>query len=127
MTRATDSPERQALPVDLAALVSAATLGGPQWGHEMEDLDFTLLVWKHGEGVAPHVNDEVDVAMIVLDGEGELTVDGQTTSLRAGLAVPIPKGTERAVRATGERLAYLNVHKRRRRLMPLPGGRPPRG
>jgi len=114
------------LPTSRASLIGLQTAhahSGPQLGHESEDLNVTLLSWKAGEGVAPHVNEEVDVVLITVDGEGEATVDGQAFSLRVGQALLIPKGCERAIRCTGERFSYLSVHRRRRGLMPTLGGK----
>jgi mannose-6-phosphate isomerase-like protein (cupin superfamily) len=107
-----------ALKVDLLAMAEGLAAGGPAWGHESEDLDCTLLHWEQGRGVAEHVNDEVDVVMVVLEGEGEVTVDGIARGLRPGHALMIPKGLRRSVSATSDHLTYLNVHKRRRKLMP---------
>jgi quercetin dioxygenase-like cupin family protein len=94
------------------------THSGPQLGHESEDLNLTLLSWKAGQGVEPHVNSEVDVVVTVVGGEGEVTVDGEKFELRVGQALLIPKGCERAIRCTGETFSYLSVHKRRRGLFP---------
>ena len=91
-------------------------------GHESEDLNLTVLSWKAGEGVAPHVNEEVDVVLIVVDGEGEISVGEQVLALRVGQALLIPKGSQRAIRCVGERFSYLSVHRRRRGLMPTIGG-----
>ncbi len=106
----------------LIDLQAAHAHSGPQLGHESEDLNVTLLAWKAGEGVAPHINEEVDVVLIIVSGEGEVVVDGQTFTLSVGQALLIPKGRERAIRCTGEWLSYLSVHKRRRGLMPMLGG-----
>lgn len=114
------------LNLSLATLIdlhSAQPHSGPQLGHESEDLNLTLLSWKAGEGVAPHVNEEVDVVLIVVDGEGEVSVGVEAFTLRAGAALLIPKGCERAIRCTSERFSYLSVHRRRRGLMPTLGGK----
>lgn len=91
---------------------------GPLFGGESEDLDFTLLRWNAGEGVAEHINSEVDVIMVVLQGSGTLWIDENETSLGAGHAVMIPKNTKRRMQAGSQGIRYLNVHKRRKRLMP---------
>ena len=100
-------------------------LTGPIWGTETEDLDCTVLQWPVGHEIARHVNEEVDVVMTVLQGTGQLEVDDAKTLLKPGLVVVIPKGTARRIKAETEPLVYLNVHKRRKRLMPT-GSRPPR-
>jgi quercetin dioxygenase-like cupin family protein len=108
-----EEPKASALLVDLAALSEVATGAGPQWGHASDDLNMTLLHWTPGQAVAAHVNDEVDVLLMVIAGEGEVTVDGTVHTLRPGCALLIPKGAERAIRATTT-LDYLSVHRRRR-------------
>jgi mannose-6-phosphate isomerase-like protein (cupin superfamily) len=88
------------------------------WSTETEDLDATLLSWEGEGGVAPHVNSEVDVVMIVLSGRGLVRVGEEKQSLEPGVIVVIPKSVEREVRCTSDRLTYLNVHKRRRKMQP---------
>jgi mannose-6-phosphate isomerase-like protein (cupin superfamily)/hemerythrin superfamily protein len=102
---------------DVAALASSDEKG-PMWAIEIEDLDCTLLRWPGGHAIVPHVNNEVDVVMSVFAGTGILEVDGVKTRLKAGTIVVIPKNTERSIRVDDGPLIYLNVHKRRRRLMP---------
>jgi mannose-6-phosphate isomerase-like protein (cupin superfamily) len=113
----------EATQIDLIAL-AATDQTGPLWGHETEDLDCTFLTWNGGHQIPPHVNDEVDVVMIVLAGQGEATVAGTIYPLSQGQTLVIPKSLERSITALSERFSYLNVHKRRRRLFPQPGGRP---
>jgi Mannose-6-phosphate isomerase len=112
--------------VDLAALCRAATGNGPQWGHESEDLDVTLLSWSTGGQVEPHVNREVDVLWIGLEGEGVVTIDGAAHPLRPGAALLIPKHSERSVECRSGRLSYLSIHKRRAGLRPTLGRNGPR-
>lgn len=90
---------------------------GALWGAETEDLNATLVRWGAGKGVGAHTNDEVDVVMTILEGAGVLRIDGDEQPVEPGMVIVIPKGTEREVRAeTG--LVYLNVHRRKRKLMP---------
>ena len=114
----------EAVLIDLNALSDAAVGAGPQWGHASDDLNLTLLSWPAQHCVAAHVNNELDVVIVVVAGEGEVTVNDQTFQLRAGQALLIPKGAERAIRCSGERFSYLSVHRRRRGLMPTIGGKP---
>jgi mannose-6-phosphate isomerase-like protein (cupin superfamily) len=110
--------------IDLLECCHAATHSGPQWGHECEDLDLTLLSWNQGVRIEAHVNAEVDGVLIGVEGSGIVTVDGQRYELRPGVALVIPKGCKRAIQSTAGRLSYLSVHRRRRGLMPAIGGRP---
>ncbi|MBX5445791.1 cupin domain-containing protein [Sphaerobacter sp.] len=110
--------EQEMTVVDLAALAAAGG-SGAIFARETADLDLNLVRFAPGSGVGEHVNREVDVAVIVLDGEGVLTVDGEEHPLRAGRATIIPKGVRRAIQATGDvHLVYVTVHRRRRRLWP---------
>ena len=91
---------------------------GPIQGGECEDLDFTLLQWREGQGVPEHVNDEVDVITIVFAGTGTLTLDGKDIALAKGSVAVIPKGCRRSIRSQSDGFRYLNIHKRRKRLVP---------
>lgn len=118
-----EESEPRATLVDTPALVGER---GVRWGGAMEDLNVTLLSWPRGEGVAPHVNSEVDVIVIAVEGAGEVVVDGETFALAAGQALLIPKGRERAIHSTSERFSYLSAHRRRPGLMPTVRGKPAR-
>jgi uncharacterized cupin superfamily protein len=86
---------------------------GPLWGLASTDLNATLLAWPPGEGVAEHVNDDLDVLVIVLDGQGSAIVDGVSHHLAAGSAILIPCRTRRAIAAGDAGLRYVSVHRRR--------------
>ncbi|HJP84334.1 MAG TPA: cupin domain-containing protein [Fimbriimonadaceae bacterium] len=110
---------------NLLDILASDTGTGPLWSTEADDLDCTFVAWDRGKGVEAHVNQEVDVVMIVLSGRGVARVKGDEFKLAAGTVVMIPKGVERSVEASGEKLSYVNVHKRRKRLMPsTAGGKP---
>jgi quercetin dioxygenase-like cupin family protein len=104
--------------VDLAALANANPAFSPVWTHQSGDLNVNLLVFERGDGVADHVNAEVDVLLIGIAGEGEIEIDGQPQTVRGGLAAVIPRGARRAIRATSDRFAYLTCHRRRAPLLP---------
>jgi len=103
--------------VDLVALAGAAH-GRPVWAHQSEDLNANLLVLVRGEGVAAHINREVDVLVVGVAGEGVVEVDGTSHDIAVGTALIIPKGSSRAIRAEGDRFAYLTCHRRRAGLSP---------
>jgi quercetin dioxygenase-like cupin family protein len=104
--------------VDLAALTRAASAPGAAWTHESEDLDVNLLVFASGEGVAEHVNDEVDVLLVGIAGAGAVTIDGTRHILSAGQALVIPKSARRSTKGMGGPFAYLTCHRRRAGLRP---------
>jgi len=113
-----------AAQVDLLELARAASHSGPQWGHECEDLDMTLLSWENGKRIEPHINAEVDVVWVGIEGEGIATINGEQHQLRPGVALLIPKSSKRGVESTSARLSYFSIHRRRRGLMPTLGGKP---
>lgn len=82
------------------------------------DLNVNMLRFTGEGGIEAHVNREVDVLIVAIDGEGLLTVDGMPTVLTAGEAVIVPKGTERSVRSNGDRFGYVTCHGQRRGMMP---------
>jgi mannose-6-phosphate isomerase-like protein (cupin superfamily) len=86
---------------------------GPLWGMASTDLNATLLAWPPGHQVAEHVNGELDVLVIVLDGRGSATIDGEAHDLAAGSALLIPRGTRRGITADEPGLRYVSVHRRR--------------
>ena len=104
--------------VDLAALARSATTPGPIWTRQSEDLDINLLVFASGEGVAEHMNDEVDVLLVGITGAGAVTIDGTRQILSAGHAIVIPKGTNRGIQSMSDPFAYLTCHRRRGGLQP---------
>jgi quercetin dioxygenase-like cupin family protein len=68
-----------------------------------------------GDRIQPHRNDEVDVVVVVvvISGQGELTLGGQVHRLAPMVLVHVPKGTVRAMVAVDGPLAYLSIHRRR--------------
>ena len=112
--------------VDLAALVQDDSGRQPVWAYQGTDLNANLLVWDDGEGVSEHVNGEVDVLIVGIAGIGVVSVNDVEHPLRAGQAIVVPKGTRRAIRASGSRFAYLTCHRRRAGLWPegVPRSRP---
>jgi quercetin dioxygenase-like cupin family protein len=107
------TPPARVVTVDLLAVARASADPGVAWAYGGADLNANLVAFDPGDGVAAHVNDEVDVLLVGLTGAGVVTVDGVAHPLSAGLAVVIPRGANRAIRAEGERLAYLSCHRAR--------------
>jgi quercetin dioxygenase-like cupin family protein len=105
---------------DLAALANSAPAPGAIWTRQSEDLDINLLVFASGEGVAEHVNTEVDVLLVGVTGAGAVTIDGTSHILRAGQALVIAKGARRSTRGVSASFAYLTCHRRRGGLWPRP-------
>ena len=104
--------------VDLAALARSAIAPGAIWTQQSQDLNVNLLVFASGEGVAEHVNAEVDVLLVGITGAGIVTIDGSRQVVSAGDAIVIPKGANRGVQSTSDPFAYLSCHRRRGGLWP---------
>jgi quercetin dioxygenase-like cupin family protein len=86
---------------------------GALWGIASADLNATLLVWAPGHEIAEHVNAELDVLVVVLDGHGSVMIDGEPHALAAGAAILIPRGARRRITSGEGGLRYLSVHRRR--------------
>lgn len=115
------SPDGGVVSVDLAQLARAGLTRKPAWSHQSEDLNVNLVVLGSGDGVAAHVNTEVDVAMVGISGDGTVTVDEAVFGLAAGQIIIVPKGARRAIMAGEPGMSYLTCHRRRRGLWPTSG------
>jgi quercetin dioxygenase-like cupin family protein len=103
--------------VDLPAIARAADRR-VAWSGASDDLHLNLVVLAPGDAIEGHVNAEVDVLLVGIDGTGTVDIDEELRTLGPGQAIVIPKGTRRAIAGTGERFAYLSCHRRRGGLMP---------
>ena len=104
--------------IDIAASLRQADNDGPIWSVNSEQLNVNLLRLPTGDEVAEHVNNELDVVIVVFEGTGELAVDGAAYPLRAGRVLVVPRGARRGMRCIAGPLVYLTCHRRRPGLMP---------
>jgi quercetin dioxygenase-like cupin family protein len=86
---------------------------GPLWGTASDDLNATLLAWPPGGGTPEHVNEERDVLVVCLAGEGTVRIDGEEHPLGPARAVIVPKGSSRRIAAGRRGIRYLTAHLRR--------------
>lgn len=114
--------DRMKLPpeniIDIAAALRQARNDGPIWSVNSEQLNVNLLRLPTGDSIAEHINNEVDVVLVIVEGRGELMVDGAAYPLRPGCAIVVPRGATRSVRCAAGPLIYLTCHRRRAGLMP---------
>lgn len=110
--------------IDLGALAREETAHQPAWAMRSADLNANLLVFDGIDGVAEHVNNEVDVLVVCVAGSGVITIDGVAHPITANQAVLIPVGASRSLAAAGSRFAYLTCHRRRAGLWPSGAPRP---
>ncbi len=105
-------------PVDLQQLAQTTDARGPVWTDVSDDLNVNLLVFDRERGVDEHVNAEVDVLLIVVNGSGIVTIDGESHSLGPGTTLIVQKGASRSILASSDRFAYISCHRKRPGLMP---------
>lgn len=106
--------------LDLAEWLAAGG-SGAIFNLETSDLDVNLVRFTDNSGVGIHTNREVDVLLVAIAGEGVVVAGGVEHRLRAGQAIMIPKGVERAIRSPHNgTFGYLTVHRRRQGLWPAP-------
>jgi quercetin dioxygenase-like cupin family protein len=91
---------------------------GAVWSHKGNQLAVNVLYFDKGEGVPLHVNEHLDVWIVVLQGRGQAIVNGESHTLVAGSCLYIEAGSERAIHSTGEPLVYASAHQARGGLMP---------
>jgi quercetin dioxygenase-like cupin family protein len=100
------------------ALLAAASHDGPIWSSSGEQLNVNLVRLSGGAGIEAHINAELDVTIVVVQGEGLLTLDREERRVQAGDIVMIPRGVRRAIASAGGVFAYVTCHRRRAALMP---------
>ena len=98
--------------VDLAAVADDGN--GVLWSlHDSEDLNVNLVHLGPGALIGNHVNRDVDVVLLALDGSGTVVVDGRTYVLKASTLAYVPRSSERKVQAGPEGLRYVSLHRGR--------------
>lgn len=98
--------------VDLNAL-PALDGSGVIWSAPPGDLNVNLVSLEPGHVIEEHRNDALDVLVVVLSGDGEITVDDDAHHVTGQQLLLIPAGARRSFRAGQFRLAYLSIHRAR--------------
>ena len=101
-----------------AGSVGSINLDGPSgvlWGLDSPQLNANFVMLGEGESMATHVNDDLDVLLIVQAGSGSVVIDGVNHTVAADSVILVPKGSSRSISAT-RRMLYFSVHQRRERL-----------
>jgi quercetin dioxygenase-like cupin family protein len=104
--------------IDTSALLAAAVHDGPLWSIASAQLNANLLRLSTGQTIPAHVNGAVDVLLVVLAGQGSITIDADTYTLFPGSVVVIPRGAQREIVSQSDPLAYVTCHVRRAGLLP---------
>jgi quercetin dioxygenase-like cupin family protein len=103
-------PQSQLPAHTVADLDAVAGDGGVVWSASPTGLHVNLVVLGPGEAIPSHVNERLDVLLVVLAGAGTIIVDDTATPLVAHRAVQIPKQTRRSVEAGPTGIRYLTIH-----------------
>jgi quercetin dioxygenase-like cupin family protein len=106
--------EGDSAPAVFADLASIEGVGGAVWSlPHGGDLDANLVRLAPNARIDEHVNDEVDVLIVVREGVGELTVDGIRHPLKTSAVALVRRRARRSIRAGANGLAYMTVHRSR--------------
>ena len=93
--------------IDLPELALRRAAVGTVWANQSEDLNARLIVFEIGQGIAEHVDDEADVLLVGISGEGAVNIDGRPSFMWPGTALLIAKGARRSIQASLGRFSYL--------------------
>jgi quercetin dioxygenase-like cupin family protein len=113
-----DSPGKPGETIDFRSLAAGHADARPAWSARTADLNLNLTVLGPAGRIEDHVNTEVDVLLLALEGEGAVMVDGSEQRVTSGQGIVILKGARRSIRCTAERFVYLVCHRRRGGLWP---------
>jgi quercetin dioxygenase-like cupin family protein len=73
-------------------------------------LEANVVRLSPGASIAEHVNDAVDVLVVVWSGVGELLVDQRRIALEPGTITLVPRRAVRRITAREDGLVYLSTH-----------------
>ncbi len=100
--------------VMLDELTRAMPVGdGVHWGIETADLDVNLVHLDPLSRVETHLNLEVDVVILVLEGGGLMWLSDDEHRLGHHALVLVPRGIARSIAAGRDGITYLSMHRRR--------------
>jgi quercetin dioxygenase-like cupin family protein len=76
-------------------------------------LDANLVRLNPEHHIGEHVEPDLDVLLVAVEGDGVVHLDSGDQRLVPGAVVWLPRGSRRSVRAGAGGLAYLTSHQRR--------------
>ena len=83
-------------------------------GESGRQLDANLVRLTPGRHIAPHAEPDLDVLVLVVEGDGLLGgSEDEPQPLTTGTLLWLPHGSTRSITAGDDGLAYLTVHRRR--------------
>jgi quercetin dioxygenase-like cupin family protein len=92
-----------------------AERAGVQWklAEPGRQLDANVVRLSPGAVVDTHTEPELDVLVLVVEGDGELSSGESAEALAEGALCWLPKGSSRRLAAGPQGLSYVTVHARR--------------
>ncbi|MCX3063078.1 cupin domain-containing protein [Streptomyces beihaiensis] len=103
--------------VSLADVLGGAdpSATGALWRLEgaARQLDANVIRRPPGSRGTPHVEPDLDVLVVVVEGGGTLHRAGGDAELTAGNLAFVPRGEQRAISAGPDGLVYVTAHRRR--------------
>ncbi len=75
------------------------------------DLETNLVRLDPGGAIGSHVNDEVDVVIVVVTGRGRVVIDGVDHELHRDVLARVPRGARRELLTGEEGITYLSIHR----------------
>ncbi|WP_407938066.1 DUF2249 domain-containing protein [Nakamurella panacisegetis] len=103
---------------DVRAVVTNATAadaGGAVWRLEVGErqLDANVVHLPPGDQIAQHIGPDLDVLIVIVEGDGELLTETGTVPLVVDALVWLPRRSQRSITAGALGLSYFSVHQRR--------------
>ncbi|HMM42032.1 MAG TPA: AraC family ligand binding domain-containing protein [Thermomicrobiales bacterium] len=99
-------------------IAASARANGAVWSLTSADLNMNVVVISADSPIQRHLNREVDVVVVAVDGQGVVKVDEEEFRLGPPEVLVIPKGTWRSIQPVGASFAYMTIHRRRAGLWP---------
>ncbi len=120
MTGSNERPDTSAW-ISPRQIAASANTNGAVWSLTSSDLNLNVVVISADAPIQRHLNREVDVVVVAVDGQGIVTVDEDEFRLQPQQVLVVPKGSWRSIRADGRSFAYMTIHRRRAGLWPTSG------
>lgn len=87
---------------------------GVNWTLEnSNELNINLVHLDPNGQLGSHVNSQIEVAILSLQGSGSITIESQVYELKPLTLVLVPKEATRIIQAKETGLDYLTIHKRK--------------
>jgi quercetin dioxygenase-like cupin family protein len=92
---------------DLSFFAWSNPASGAIWSVQSDELNANLVAFEPNQESLDQANQERDVLLVGVMGEGVVEIDGATNFMWPGTALLIPRGARRITRAANGRFAYL--------------------